>query len=86
MSLILVLLLNQPLEASTLKHRFKSWCERNIVAQDPYPWAEYRTQTLIALYRVKGDETIAKELKWRAKKNVLITEDERDYVINFLLH
>lgn len=44
---------------------FRDWCERNLVGEDPWPFAEMTTDDLFAFHRRKPDWDITRELVWR---------------------
>lgn len=52
-----------------------SWCERQIVADDPWPFAEYPTHVLMQLAPGDCNKDILKELAFRG---VVIPECEEN--------
>jgi hypothetical protein len=77
MNLILaVFLFLSPAHAGWLK----DFCERHIVADDPYPYAEYGTKDLVAMYEASRDRLILKELIYRF--DIGLADDEERALID----
>lgn len=65
-----VLLGSTPAQAD-LKGAFKRFCERHIVASDPWPFAESDANELIQIYIHTRDQDVENELRFRIQAKML---------------
>lgn len=54
----------------------KDWCAKHLVAEDPWPMFDYPTDYLLRLYKTNRSEHTLKELAFRVRRDVRITEAE----------
>jgi hypothetical protein len=76
---ILALSLSTPAHAG----RWSSFCEKHLVAKDPYPFAEFETRNLLEIYQSSLDRHVREELLYRERANML-SEHERKLVAQAL--
>lgn len=50
---------------------FKNLCAKYLVADDPWPFAEYSQNDLLEFYRVTKSVDAAKEIKYRVKAGMI---------------
>ncbi len=50
---------------------FKGFCERHLVADDPWPFAKVSSSELIKMFRDEPDSDVTKELEYRMRAGML---------------
>jgi hypothetical protein len=77
--LVLALSLSTPAHAGW----WAGFCEKHLIAQDPYPYAEFATRNLLEIYQGAFNRQVREELLFRLRANML-SEPEREIVAQVL--
>lgn len=78
-TVLLIAFLQIPVEAKVFT-QIKNWCAKYLVADDPWPFAEYSNDALLFHYRLTRDVQAGKEIVYRMRNRLMPFSVEFSYL------